>query len=301
MNDSQIRSFLAAVKYQNFTKAAEHTYIAQSVLSKHIAALERELGIPLFTREKKIIRLTEAGSIFADGIEQISVTYNATLTRLRKFKDQYTGHLFLGLLDGQRIDYRLREVLAKVRGRSETVNIQITYFSLRQLRDALIEGSIDVAITADGLLAPVSADIATKVIREGPTSLVTANTHVLSARETATFSDIREDIFIVLNPDDYPMLAALQNELCKQGGALRQQIVAPNFETLELWVETGVGVAIASQWSPMSENPALKFIPLRDVHPIREIAYWQKSNSNAYLASFIEEIDGLFPPACAPL
>ena len=57
-----VRAFEVAARHVSFTKAAERVHIAQPPLSQQIIALEEELGTPLFTREKRKIQLTAAGS-----------------------------------------------------------------------------------------------------------------------------------------------------------------------------------------------------------------------------------------------
>jgi LysR family transcriptional activator of glutamate synthase operon len=64
MTFDQIMFFLAIVKQQNFTHAADNMFISQSSLSKQIKAIENELGVTLFSRDTHRIELTEAGKIF---------------------------------------------------------------------------------------------------------------------------------------------------------------------------------------------------------------------------------------------
>src|SRR3954468_55016 len=65
MEFHQLTYFLAAAQTQNFRKAAELCLVAQSALSRQIAALEDELEIALFTRYKKRVILTPEGQEFA--------------------------------------------------------------------------------------------------------------------------------------------------------------------------------------------------------------------------------------------
>src|SRR5574339_640166 len=60
----QLRYFIKSAELLNFTEAAHALYISQSTLSQQIKQLEDELGIPLFDRIGKRVRLTEAGSQF---------------------------------------------------------------------------------------------------------------------------------------------------------------------------------------------------------------------------------------------
>jgi DNA-binding transcriptional LysR family regulator len=61
LQSHHLEAFLVISRVQNFSKAAEILHVTQSALSHRIAALENELGAPLFIRDKKGIRLTESG------------------------------------------------------------------------------------------------------------------------------------------------------------------------------------------------------------------------------------------------
>ena len=61
MTITQLKYVLAVAEYQNFTKAAEHTFVTQPTLSMQIQKLEEELDILIFDRSKKPIELTAIG------------------------------------------------------------------------------------------------------------------------------------------------------------------------------------------------------------------------------------------------
>ena len=61
-----VKSFVAAAKYQNFTRAAEALCVTQAAISRQIRELEAHLGVELFKRSGRAVELTEAGSIFYD-------------------------------------------------------------------------------------------------------------------------------------------------------------------------------------------------------------------------------------------
>lgn len=71
MNTETLRTFIAAAQIKNFTKTAEHLFIAQSTVTNRIVDLESEIGKPLFTRKHKQIELTEAGLQFLDYAKQL--------------------------------------------------------------------------------------------------------------------------------------------------------------------------------------------------------------------------------------
>nr|BFF40125.1 hypothetical protein BACY1_19300 [Tenacibaculum mesophilum] len=61
MTIQQIRYFLILAEELHFWKTAEKVYTSQSSLSRQIQSLEEELGITLFERDKRNVKLTEAG------------------------------------------------------------------------------------------------------------------------------------------------------------------------------------------------------------------------------------------------
>ena len=75
MDFYRIECFLAAAETGSMTKAAEKMCVTQPSMSFQIRELERELQIPLFERDYRGIRLTEAGRILQTGFARILDSY----------------------------------------------------------------------------------------------------------------------------------------------------------------------------------------------------------------------------------
>jgi DNA-binding transcriptional LysR family regulator len=80
----KLRYFLAVAEELNFARAAERLHIVQPVLSRQIAALERELGVTLFERSKRGTRLTDAGMSLVGEARAILVSASAVQRRVRR-------------------------------------------------------------------------------------------------------------------------------------------------------------------------------------------------------------------------
>ena len=93
MEFHQLTYFLAAAHTQNFRKAAELCLVTQPALSRQIAALEKELGIPLFRRVKQRVELTPAGQTFVEyaknALEMVHLSPRRIIDRARPAVHEY--------------------------------------------------------------------------------------------------------------------------------------------------------------------------------------------------------------------
>ncbi|WP_300656496.1 LysR substrate-binding domain-containing protein [Pseudomonas sp.] len=81
-----VKSFVAAAKYQNFTRAAEALCVTQAAISRQIRELESYLGAELFTRAGRAVELTVAGTIFYDAVQLSFVNIAQAAERIRSHK-----------------------------------------------------------------------------------------------------------------------------------------------------------------------------------------------------------------------
>ncbi len=79
-----VRCFVAAARYQSFTRAAETLCVTQAAISKQIKELEEHLGTELFERVGRSVKLTQAGSIFFEAAQLSFLAIAQAATRVRK-------------------------------------------------------------------------------------------------------------------------------------------------------------------------------------------------------------------------
>ncbi|CAE6904827.1 LysR family transcriptional regulator [Vibrio sp. B1FLJ16] len=83
-----VKSFVAAAKYQSFTIAADSLCVTQAAISRQIRELEAELGVKLFDRVGRTVKLTEAGNIFYDSAHLSFVNIAQAAIRIEQHEKQ---------------------------------------------------------------------------------------------------------------------------------------------------------------------------------------------------------------------
>ena len=98
MRINLLREFIELSKNLNFSKTAQQLYITQSVLSKHIALLEREIGVTLLTRNIHNVKLTAIGKLFL--VEAITIVnrYDEGMKKVQMAINGFEDELKIGYL-----------------------------------------------------------------------------------------------------------------------------------------------------------------------------------------------------------
>lgn len=92
MDTQSLQTFITLAKYRNFTRTADALFIAQSTVTNRISELEKEVGKPLFARNKRKVCLTQEGELFlpyAERILELSDTGIQHVNALQKYTDTY--------------------------------------------------------------------------------------------------------------------------------------------------------------------------------------------------------------------
>ncbi|MDD6812134.1 MAG: LysR family transcriptional regulator [Lachnospiraceae bacterium] len=95
MDTQSLQTFIALAQYRNFTKTADSLFIAQSTVTNRIAELEKEIGKPLFARNRRKVTLTEEGEIFLTYAKRIIELSEAGLKDINSIQ-KYTNTMRIG-------------------------------------------------------------------------------------------------------------------------------------------------------------------------------------------------------------
>ncbi|MDU4959596.1 MAG: LysR family transcriptional regulator [Sporomusaceae bacterium] len=145
MDIRDIKYFLAIAEEGSITAAAKRLHIAQPPLSRHMRELEQQLGVQLFERGKRRVRLTEAGVFLRTRAEQIIDLLSATTTELRDFYIGDRGTLSIGAVTSV-AGTLLPQLIKQFRERYPHVVFRLREGESRRITELLDSGIIDLGM-----------------------------------------------------------------------------------------------------------------------------------------------------------
>lgn len=161
-----IDDFLALAEHKSFSTAADSIYISQSALSKHIKAIENELGVVLFVRSNTKAELTEAGKIYLEYALNIRKFSHELRLKLNKFGiSPCIYRLNVGTIPCL-AESGIMELILEFQEANSNYSIQITESDQSFLLKQLMQKEIDAAICRTDLLPEKGYDIVPLVTDE---------------------------------------------------------------------------------------------------------------------------------------
>ena len=292
MNDMQLKCFMTAAKYENFTKASEELYISQPVIGRHISHLEDELGFELFHRERKTVRLTENGFLFLEFLKECETKFDSFMAKAEANLRSADQTLLIGIAEGQILVDAYPDIFQTILQKVPELTVVVSFFLNFKMIEALKNGTIDLAVLA---LEDIEADLSLynyKILSEVHCGVVLPSDHPAAHKETIQASDLENDTFILLSEKDSEVAMRAQMKTIRTLG-IKKHIVAPNISTLSLWVESGMGITTIDYNHKLCNSRNLVFRPLITCNPFYEVCAWRKDNTNSAIQIFCDIIDSL--------
>jgi len=193
MKIEYLREFLILADFLNFTAAAEHLFIAQPVLSRHMDALEDAVASKLFERSTRSVALTDAGRLFKERVERIVKDYDDTLAILRMNDQGYHERLRIGVSY-----YALRDYLGNIPERFETkypkVKLQYAVGDPYEVLMNLLYRKVEIILTPLRNF-PQSERYEFHELFEEPIGVLIARKDPLAKKKTCSLLDLKDKLF----------------------------------------------------------------------------------------------------------
>lgn len=239
----QIKYFIEVAKREHVTKAAEALHVAQSAVSRQIANLEEELGVNLFIREGRNVKLTPIGKIFLEHMKRaINVIEHANQV-VEEYTEPEKGTIHIGFPTSLST-YILPKAIFYFRQKYPDVKFELHQGSYNDLIQSVISGDINIAVL--GPIPPKNDKInSTALFTEDIVALLPA-THHLARKTSIALTELRDESF-VLFPEGY-VLRDVVIEGCIRGGFEPDvAFVGEDMDSIKGLVSAGLGVTLVPE------------------------------------------------------
>jgi DNA-binding transcriptional LysR family regulator len=283
-----LRYFAAVADNGGFGRAAQQLHVAQSAISEQVADLEAELGVILFDRNNRRIRLTPHGEQFLEDVRLVLAAASKAVENVRKSQRGEIGTLTIGFFVGGTGTF-FPNIIKDFRHRFEDVQVSLVEMAPGMQHPALQNGTIDIAFTRPVQPAYAAALRSEQFLTE-PMYAVLPWSHPLAHRKDIFVQELSNERFILNDRKYSPAAFDKTITLCAEAGfSPRIGTTATVASGVIALVEAGEGVAILPHGSRALGSEELVFVPLADRGAyIDLVVAWSIQHESPVVRSFLD-------------
>ncbi|WP_165173440.1 LysR family transcriptional regulator [Adlercreutzia sp. ZJ242] len=285
MEIGDLREFIVLAEELNYTTAADRLFLSRSSLTKHIQAVESELGVQLFERNNRSVSLTPAGRAFLQRARAVLFAYHEAVEAARSAAAEDVEKLKVGYLFATAGEI-FPQICADF-GTQSNVRLELRSMEVEEIWRGVTKGEIDLGLTigmADGI--PHKCNYVE--LLEDRFGIVVTAAHPYARRESLTYDDLRGMSLFGPHPRYLPLNERIISRyLSAHGGDLE---VAPEIRDIgsicpALAMGADAVFSVGHIARRLGEHFA--FVPLADVEekPVVVLA-WRKDNETSELLEF---------------
>lgn len=283
-----LRYFVAVAEELHFGRAAVRLHMTQQPLSQQIQQLETELGVLLFHRTKRQVKLTEPGKVFLEEARQILLKADQAVKIVRQVAQGESGFLKVGF-SGFATYSILPKVLRVFRDRFPQVELELEEMTTSAQVQALQEHQIHLGL----MIPPVpDATLSLEVILREPLVVILPETHSLASQPELALLELAQESFILVSRHLEPGYYDQCISLFQQAGFSPKVIQkASQKQTILGLVSAGMGVSLAPASIRNIHRTGVIYNSLNE--PSSEVALaavWRQDEASLILETFLKVI-----------
>lgn len=270
----QLRYFEALARHTHFGRAAEACFISQPALSVQIKELEETLGMQLFERSARQVRLTGFGEEFSGRVATILRSVDELGDLARASRQSFTGRLRLGVIPTI-APYLLPNLISRIATQFPGLELHVRETQTSRLLKELSDGQLDTAILA--LPVSVPAFVEVELFRE---SFLLVRPGKDKGKPVPGANKLQEMRLLLLEEGHCFRDQALS--FCNLQSALpRESLDGSSLSTLVQMVGAGIGVTLIPEMAvPVETRSAFVAVDrFANPQPSRRVGMiWRKSS-----------------------
>lgn len=236
-----LRYFQAVAEEGSFTRAAARLHIAQPPLSRQIRQFEEELGVQLFERTTRALRLTEAGRFLLEQSRLLTARLEEVLEGTRRLGQTQRRWFGIGFVPSTLYGF-VPELIRRLRSADPKVEVGLAEMTTLPQLEALKTGRIDLGI---GRILLDDPAIERRVLMTEPLMAAVPLHHPLAAMGSVSAQRLAQEPFVLYPARPRPNFADHVLGLFRAAGyALQVEQEANELQTAIGLVAAGVGVSV---------------------------------------------------------
>ncbi|WP_342235357.1 LysR substrate-binding domain-containing protein [Inquilinus sp. OTU3971] len=277
--------FACLAEELHFGRAADRLGMAQAPLSQQIRQLEERMGVRLFDRTTRRVKLTAAGEILLRHARDVLSGLDRAISHTRAISGEHVGHLVVGGVH-LALSQFLPAIIRAFRQDYPAVSVDVVPLTTAEQLKTLDTGGINVAF-----IRPTTAAGFMQMERLSSEGFVAVlpRTHPLAAKPDLSLRDFSGQPFIGYAPILGASYSNLVLEAFRQAG-VRPMVVQDASHTLSIvtLAAAGVGLGIVPSWVAHMPLPELAYRPLDDLPQAVELAIaWPAGETSPAVLDFV--------------
>lgn len=242
----QLRYFSALAKSEHMTETANRLNVTQSSLSRTIRRLEEDLGVPLFDRIGRALRLNDLGAAYRRRVERALFELEQGRRELGLLASPEGGAVSLAVTTAS----ALPDLLRHFKRERPSAQFHVRMVTHSEMVALLDQGEVDYGLSS----SPTNLDgVESRVLLVDPILVVVPRDHPLAARSSARLAELRSELFVGVNPG-----YGIRDETdaaCRSLGFLPNYVYEGDEPArINSLVEAGLGIAFVPATSRRSQD-----------------------------------------------
>jgi DNA-binding transcriptional LysR family regulator len=288
MNERQIEAFRATARLGTVTAAAAALNITQPAVSRLLSNLEARVGIDLFERDRKRLKLTAEGAAFLREVEQHFLGLGRLHAAAQRIAAHGTGSLRLLGIPSITSGVLPRAVKRLLADHPQTI-VTIDTDTTDRIAPQIESGAYDVGFST--LPVPSSHAVASRVLHKQPWTCVFPPGDALSKRDRVRLRDLASIPLVGFSPG-MSLRSRLEQEFAAAGLEANILINAQTIESICALVSAGCGGAVLHPFADhVADMHGLRPVEIEDMSPLELIVIVPPDGNPSKLAAhFIEDV-----------
>lgn len=293
MHIRQLEYFIAVAETLNFTKASQRFFISQTAVTQQIKALEKEMNVMLFLRNKRHVELTPAGKAFLTDAKEVVRHLTIAIAKSTSVSTGFIGTLKIGIVKDY-MDVDLVDYIKLFYKEYPNISFIFVRNNVGYLYDSLLNGNLDIVFNVKFNLEKYS-QIQYRTFKKAPLLAILPPSHPLAHKISLTRSDLKEEAFILIGTEEnnFGEKDSILKGFLESGYLPNNRQYVEDVETILIMVASNMGIALVPSYALPLQNFAGRIISvpiLGDEERVEIISAWDKSNNNPSLTKFLANL-----------